>query len=444
MRTAPNACRSLATTTTVCFTLAGLVFAQGDVQTAKPSVDELQRRLTAVEQELAQLRAQGEASAQREKEAQARYQSLLEEIDAMKSSSGPSRSANAWYDRITLGGYGEIHYNNLEQPDQKQIDIARFVAYVGYRFNDWIQMHSEVEIQRSLVSPDGSGELSIEQLHFDFLFNEHFNVRAGRFLVPLGIINKTHEPPTFNGVERPDFETFVIPTTWMSDGAGVFGDISERVKYELYVGSSLDGSKFDPVTGIREGRQEGVAGLGQAALTGRIDYSPVQSVVQSLRVGASFFGGGVNNGENGVNPGIDADIQVYSADFQYSVSDFDFRGVYAFEKINGAASIGNNVASEIDGYYLEGAYHFWPDDWKTGRLERSDAIVFLRYDDVDTQKAVPAGETKDPRGKRNVWTTGLSFFPTDDFVIKTDYQVYDDDTPQGLSDRFNIGLGFRF
>jgi len=427
-----------------CLVLVGSALAQGDAQAAKPSADELQRRLAAVEQELATLRAQGEAAAAREKDAEARYQSLLEEIDALKTAGGPSQRAAAWYDRITLGGYGEIHYNSLEQPDQKQIDIARFVAYLGYRFNDWIQLHSEVEIEGSLVAPDGTGELSIEQLHFDFLLDRHFNVRAGRFLVPLGIINQTHEPTTFNGVERPDFETFVIPTTWVSDGAGCFGDVSDRLKYQVYVGSSLDGSKFDPVTGIREGRQEGVAGLGQAALMGRLDYSPVQSSAQNLRLGASFFGGGVNNGPNGVNPGIDADLEVYSADFQYSVADFDFRGVYAFEKINGAESIGNNVASEIDGYYLESAYHFWPDDWKAGRLERSDAIVFVRYDDVDTQKSVPPGVAKDPRGHRTVWTSGLSFFPTDDLVIKTDYQVYDDDTAQGLSNRFNVGLGFRF
>jgi hypothetical protein len=443
MPTPPNVLRLLAFGA-VCCASAATLLAQGDAQAPRPSADELQRRLAAVEQELADLRAQGQAAAQRDKEAQARYQSLLEELDALKSSGATNKTASAWYDRITLGGYGEIHYNSLEQPDQKRIDIARFVAYLGYRFNDWIQLHSEVEIEGALVAPDGSGELSIEQLHFDFLLDEHFNVRAGRFLVPIGIINKTHEPTTFNGVERPDVETFVIPTTWMSDGAGCFGDVFDRLKYEVYVGSSLDGSKFDPVTGIREGRQEGVAGLGQAALMGRLDYSPVRSAAQELRLGASFFGGGVDNGANGVNPGIDADLEVYSADFQYSVSDFDFRGVYAFEKINGAQSIGNNVASEIDGYYLEGAYHFWPDDWKSGRLERSDAIVFLRYDDVDTQKEVPAGVVKDPRGHRTVWTSGLSFFPTDDLVIKTDYQVYDDDTAQGLSNRFNVGLGFRF
>ena len=45
----------------------------------------------------------------------------------------------------------------------------------------------------------------IEQAAVDFLLSEPFNIRVGRVLTPLGIINKWHEPPSFNGVERPSF-----------------------------------------------------------------------------------------------------------------------------------------------------------------------------------------------------------------------------------------------
>jgi hypothetical protein len=413
-------------------------------QDSTPTSAELLLQLQRVENEVAELKAQGQAAALREREATARSQSLLEELDLQKQAKpADMESADAWHKRLTLGGYGEIHFTSVQGAGEV-IDIARFVGYLGYRFSDWIQLHSEVEIEGGLVAPDAEGELAIEQLYMDFLLEPGINVRLGRVLTPLGIINQTHEPTTFNGVLRPDFATFIIPTTWVMDGAGIFGNIRDDLKYELYVGSSLDGAEFDAVEGIREGRQEGVPSLSQPAVSGRLDYYAIQSRAQSLRLGLSFFGGGLDNGPGGVNPGIDANIQVYSADCQYSLGDFDFRGVYAFENINGAANIGNNVASEIDGFYVEGAYHFWPERWKSGRLEHSDAIAFVRYDDLDTQKTVPTGVTQDPQGDRNVTTFGLGFFPTSNVVIKTDYQIYDSAADDEGGNRFNIGLGFSF
>src|SRR6185503_10286572 len=185
------------------------------------------------------------------------------------------------------------------------------------------------------------------------------------------IVNERHEPTTFNGVERPDFETFVIPTTWSSDGAGIFGNLGECMKYQLYVCAGLDGSGFDPVEGIREGRQDQLAGLHQPAITGRLDWYP-QASSSDLRLGLSFYGGGVDNGPEEQNPGVDADMELYSADFQYTLGKWDFRGVYAYEKINGAADIGNGVAEAIDGFYVEAARHVFPESWKSGKWQKAD------------------------------------------------------------------------
>jgi hypothetical protein len=372
----------------------------------------------------------------------AKYQALLQEMEEWKRSAAAQKPAS-WTDRFTLGGYGEIHYNSENSPGNEQIDLARVVAYVGYRFADWIQLHSEIEIEHGLSAPDADGEVSVEQLHVDFLFRDAFNVRAGRFLTPLGIINETHEPTTFNGVDRPDFDTFVIPTTWSTDGVGIFGRPSEYVKYQLYLGSSLDGSGFDAIEGLHEGRQEERPGMSEPAVSGRLDWYP-GAQGGDLRVGASFFGGGVNNGPQGVNPGIDADVEIYSADFQYNPGAWNFRGVYALDKINGAGSIGNNVASEIDGFYVEAARHILPESWKHGRLEKADLVAFARYEEIDTQKAMPDGVPRDPAGEREIVTVGFSFFPTTGLVLKTDYQMRDDDSSEGLPERFNLGIGWSF
>ena len=423
--------------------LAVLALLSAVPQDSKPAPADLERQVAELRTELDELRAQKLDDSKRLEDLEARYRSLLEELEARKSGGG-SGSGPSWADRITLGGYGEIHANFTNGTGGDHVDLTRFVAYLGYRFEDWIQLHSETEIEGGgLVAPDGDGELSIEQLYVDFLCSDRVNVRVGRFLTPLGIVNQRHEPTTFNGVERPLFETVVIPTTWSTDGLGIFGNLSERTKYELYLGSSLDGAEFDPVEGIREGRQEQLASLHEPALSGRLDWFPGRTS-NDLRLGASFFAGGLDNGPEGVNPGVDADLEIYSADFQYSLDRWDFRGVYAYEKVNGAASIGNNVASAIDGFYVEAARHVLPDSWKTGRWQKADAVAFVRWDQVDTQASMPDGVARDPRGARDELTFGLSFFPTSNLVLKADYQIRDDDTPAGLPERFNLGLGWSF
>ena len=351
----------------------------------------------------------------------------------------------------------DSHFNFKEGSGGDVSDIHRFVLYLGYSFDDWIQLHSETELEHAFVN-DGDGEISIEQLYTDFLIDEAFNVRAGRVLAPLGIVNKTHEPPTFNGVERPSVDRVIIPTTWSLDGAGIHGSFDEgSLGYELYVTGGLDGSGFDGLNGIRGGRIKERPSLNELAVSGRVDWFPFAGsdadTPHDLRVGGSFFHGGVDNGNKGNDPGLDGDITILSADFQYSVGDWDFRGVVAHEDIDRAGDLNAalvdekgvdpGIASEIFGWYGEAAYHFFPDSWKTGRLDEADAVAFVRYEDFDTQKELPSNATPDPAADRDEVTVGINFHLTSQFVLKVDYQFKDDEAPGDVPDQFNLGLGWR-
>ncbi len=44
-------------------------------------------------------------------------------------------------------------------------------------------------------------------------------------LVPTGIINSTHEPPTFYGVESPDVDKKITSTAWREAGVGILGEL---------------------------------------------------------------------------------------------------------------------------------------------------------------------------------------------------------------------------
>ena len=386
----------------------------------------------------------------------AEVRELREELAAEKATSAQKaqdiarlrRSAEeATGDGLHFGGYGEMHANFVEGNSGDKFDIHRLVLYLGYDFSDWIRLHSETELEHAFVADD-DGEISIEQLHVDFLLNDFVNFRVGRVLTPVGIVNKKHEPPTFNGVERPSFAKSIVPTTWSSDGIGIFGELTPALQYELYGVAGLDGSGFSAKDGIRGGRIKERPSWSEPAFTARLDYFPfVQfpaSMGQTLRLGASTYIGGLDNGNKGSDPGLDADLQLFSADFEYTVAKLDFRGAVALIDINGADRIGGGVAEEILGSYVEGAFHFLPDSWKTGKLAKSDAVVFVRYDDIDTQHAMPAGVAADPSGDRQEYTIGLGFLFTPSFVVKLDYQIRKDATSDDPDNLFNLGVGWQF
>ncbi len=400
------------------------------------------------DQKIQQLETQVQALA-------AQVQSALSEIAALKAERReappahlPAADPHAWPNKFTLGGYGEVHANFSDADGEDALDLHRLVAEVGYEFADWIRFHSEVELEHAFVEDELAGELGLEQAYLDFLLGDAFNVRAGRVLTPVGITNLHHEPPRLWGVERPFFDRFVVPTTWSSDGLGVFGALGPSLDYEAYVVAGLDGSEFSASQGIREGRIEDVPSLNQVAFTGRLDYFPFATRAnpyrQNLRLGVSTWLGGVDNGHEGDNPGVDGSVQLYATDFEYSILDLEARGALAWIHIDGAEALPDGVAEEILGWYLEAGYHFWPDAWREGRLARSDALLFVRHDRYDTQHDLPAGRPADPAGDRHAWTLGVNFYPIPNLVIKADYQLLDDATDDQLENLFNFGLGWQF
>ena len=416
---------------------------------SRDKVQNLEKKVQDLVEEIEKLKQkQSEEQAERKKEKE-KVSEMAAELDEVKEA--PAFDAESWLNKFELGGYGEMHANFSESGDS-QFDIHRLVLYLGYDFNEWIKLHSDTAIEHAFVAggdgSEGDGELVMEQAYVDFLLSEPLNARVGRILTPVGIINKWHEPTTFNGVERPAFAHDVIPTTWSSDGAGIFGRLSPQVSYEAYVVGGLDGSGFDALEGIRGGRLKERPSLNDPAATARMDYRPFAVTgsewARNLRLGLSGYYGGINNGDEGDDPGIDGDIGIYSADFEYSISDFDFRGVFAREHIDGADDLAGGVAEVISGWYLEAGYHFMPESWKTGKLSESDAVAFVRYDQVDTQHDMPSGVSADPRGDREEVTLGISWFLTRQFVVKADYEIRDDESGEDPDNAFNVGVGWVF
>ncbi len=341
----------------------------------------------------------------------------------------------------TLGGYGELHYNNFKNTSAKdKVDFHRFVLFIGKDINDWITFKSELEVEYAFSADGAPGAVALEQAYLDFALSDNFNVRAGIVLVPLGIINEVHEPPTFYGVERPDVEKFIIPATWREAGIGIHGDIAPGLNYKLYYVSSLDAADFTESSGVRNGRQKvAKASAEDFALTGRLEYTGING----LKIGAAFFTGDTAQANSALG---DARVTILAADAQYSIGDFDMRALYATTKVSDADKIkavtGEDVGEEMVGWYLEGAWRFMR---YIRPASEQELAVFTRYSEYDTQKKLPGDAVASGVNDRNVWMVGLDYKPSPNVSFKIDYQDRDNsDSLIEATDQLNIGVGYYF
>ena len=127
-------------------------------------------------------------------------------------------------DRAAVGLHGAPLQRAYDHGEPAILDFHRFVLLFSHRFSERVRFVGELELEHAVVEGlEETGELELEQAYIDFLVHPAVNFRAGMLLVPVGIINERHEPPTFHGVERPFVDTFIVPTTWFDVGAGVHG-----------------------------------------------------------------------------------------------------------------------------------------------------------------------------------------------------------------------------
>jgi hypothetical protein len=341
-----------------------------------------------------------------------------------------------------ISGYADFHYNNDEFVDGR-LDFHRFVLLVTHRFSDRIRFVGELEVEHAFTEGlEKGGEVELEQAYVDFLFSRSFNVRAGMLLLPVGIINQRHEPPTYYGVERPFVDTFIIPTTWFEAGAGVHGELGSGWRYQAYLAAPLNAAKFNADEGIREGRQKGSeSNASRIATTGRLEYVGIRG----LTAGASFF---VGDSGFEFRPRFGVPVKLFDLDARYSRDRLDLRGTVAYISLQNAGELNDslfrlsgvnpNVASGMLGYYAEAGYRFF----SSRRL--GEVGAFVRHELFDTQFRMPAGFVPLKEFDRQAWVMGATYWPDPDIAIKVDYVVQRNRSTIAAPNSFNIGLGWWF
>lgn len=372
---------------------------------------------------------------------------LQREIDRLKgdvSRLGAASAASAGEEATSLFGYGELNYNRFRSDERgSKADLRRFVFGLAHRFNERLTFNSEVELEHAVASAEDEGEIEIEQAYLDYRFSDAVNVKGGLFLIPLGILNLTHEPPTYYGVERNDVETRIIPTTWRELGIGVHGLLgASGLNYDAGVTTGFNAGKLDEAdTGIRSAHQEGSqADARDLSLYGALNYQR-----PGLRVGGGLFTG--NTGQNGqADPtlrGVAARLTLWDMHAQYSRAGWDLQALYAKGTLGDAGRVNAVTAPQgfaapksLKGWYAQAAYHVY----RRGEL---DIAPFVRVERVEIrqQEDAPLGVFQDPNNLERVRTVGVNFYVHPQVVIKADLKRFSADASR---DSLNLGLGYMF
>lgn len=320
--------------------------------------------------------------------------------------------------RVDIGGYGELHYNNKRDGDD-QIDFHRFVLYFGHEFTDNVRFFSELELEHALAGDGEPGEVELEQAFIEFDLGQRHAARAGLDLVPVGILNETHEPNTFYGVERNRVENAIIPTTWWAGGAKLIGRPGKRgLSYTLFVHEGL-AVDADPGFSIRGGRQKTADAIANdVAVTGRVKYTgvPGLKLAGSIQYQSDLT--------QAPNDGLD-NAMLYEAHAIYSSGPLALRALYAQWDIDGPLAKDNGRDRQY-GWYVEPSFKLHP---RFG--------LFARYAEIEETENLT----------EEIVTAGFSFWPIEQVAIKADYQQRDIDQAGGGTvdaDSFNLGIGYVF
>ncbi len=394
---------------------------------ATPSMEEMWQLIQQQQAKIAELEAQLNKTDQRVSENEKITEATVSAVEEVTT--GSVGQLAQWADRTSLGGYAELHYNNLtsdnSSSEKDEIDLHRFVLFLGHQFNDSVRMYSELEIEHNVAGEGKNGEVEIEQAYVEWDYARNHRAKAGVFLTPVGILNETHEPDTFYGVERNNVEKNILPTTWWEGGVLFSGEMAAGLSYDLGVHSGLF---IDPTKGkwkIRDGRQKVSESKGDdLAFTGRIKYTAVPGLELAATVQQQndIWQGETIPGQDG---GVDA--LLWEAHAIYNSGPFGLRALYAQWDIDDAIEQIKVGSNEQEGWYIEPS---WKLTQKLG--------IFTRYSEWDNQAGDSSVDTETAQ-----WDIGFNYWLHPRVVLKADYLREDKDSGDELRG-FNLGVGWSF
>ncbi|MEO7523223.1 MAG: hypothetical protein ABIT58_03975, partial [Ferruginibacter sp.] len=280
----------------------------------------------------------------------------------------------------------------------------------------------------------------------------------------IGILNESHLPVNFNGVERPKVEQFIIPATWRELGIGFYGRSKKiPLNYTIAIMNGLNSGGFEHGSGLREGRFEGRnATANNLALTAAIQY---------YYNNFSFQVSGYMGGTNGLSKRASDSLALHSgifalplylgeANVQWSSNGINVKLLGAYISLPDAGVVNvayaNNISKTMYGAYAELAYNLLE---KSNKLKSQQLNLFGRYEMLDLNPTIPGDAIYDGTLKQQHIIAGFSYLPIRNVVIKADVRLLHtgpenptlviNPSPvripyQQNNQVFNLGIGYSF
>ena len=356
---------------------------------------------------------------------------------------------------LTIGLYAQIDYNQPIDSDVRQngkLDVHRLVTFLGYRINKRTHFVSEIEMEH--VS-----EVYVEQAFINYAIKPHLNIRAGLMLIPMGIVNEYHEPTTFNGVERPNLDGKIIPSTWREMGVGLYGRVDNiSLRYQAYLVNGFLGydgtARLRGSDGFRKGRQKGAESvISSPNLATKVEYYGLPG----LKLGASFYTGRTQStmydgllvdDEAGLASADSSTVNMsmVAADFRYTYKGIQARGQVVYSSMKNVSAYnaftGSDLGSAMMGYYVELGYDLF--NHRKVNPDGQKLTPFIRYEEYNTHESVSGDMTPNATYDRTDITAGLTFHVSPKACFKGDYQRFSNDSDSEAQGQINFGIGVWF
>ncbi len=405
-------------------------------------IDRLEAEVQALTAALKQVDAKAEAIANQQ------------EARASASDKTVAEAAGPAFGSTTIYGYGELNYSHPRASSQTQADLRRAVFGFGHRFDDDTRFMSEFEFEHAVASASDRGEAEVEQFYIDHRLTQNTDLKAGLFLIPAGLLNESHEPTHYYGVERNFVETAIIPSTWREGGVGLHGSSDFGLAWDTGVTTGFNLAKWDPSnTSECQGSPLGcvhqemqLANARDLSVYGALNWRGTPGLV----VGASLFTGGAGQGglvgQQAAAPvPVAGDrVTLWDAHARWTPDRWDVSALYARGSISGTETYNQTlvhdstpIPSEFFGWYTQAAYRLW----ESGRRSLSPFVRYERYNTASAYAVLPATLTPSAHPTESVASVGFNYQLNPDVVFKADYQTFQVDPTRN---RFDLGLGLTY
>jgi len=344
----------------------------------------------------------------------------------------------------SIGGYAEGNTNYFKTDGITEgfsMEMRRFNIFLYSAIGSNIRFISELEFE------NGAEEIALETALVDFEVNPALILRGGIILPAIGQFNQNHDGPKWDIIERPLVSTQIIPSTLSEIGFGAHGKLygsNLTLSYQAYVTNGLQNTIIlneEGRTFLPAGKTEDIFAEdnnGTPAINGRIGLNhPALG-----ELGLSYYGGVYNNFRlEGEQIAPKRRFHLAALDLSTQIKKLSIKSEIALSFIDLPDDLNESLGDQQFGGFVDLIYpllttRFWNYD-----KAKLNGILRLERVDFNVGTFSQTGDTI--QDDVNALTTGLSFRPNENTVVKLNFRrLWTDDILGNPSGSGGIQAGF--